>query len=328
LTEELVRQGHRVTLFATADSKTSAELVPVIDRPLRGDPHWLTHALVQLERVIDRAGDFDVLHFHTDHLHYPLLRYLEVPVVTTLHGRLDIPGLQPLHQVYSDAAVVSISEAQQGPLPEARWVGVVPHGLPPALYRPGTGAGGYLAFVGRVSPEKRLDRAVEIARRAGLPLHVGAKVDPADRKYFEREIEPLLGTSGVQVPWRDRRPAEDGPPRERARPPVSHRLARALRPGDDRGDGLRDARARLPWRCRRGGARDGVTGAIVDTVEQAVAALPGVLGLDRAACREEFERRFSVRRMARDYVRVYQRLMDTPRRVAAPGWSAEAASHG
>ena len=198
LTEELVRQGHRVTLFATADSKTSAELVPVIDRPLRGDPHWLVHALIQLERVIDRAGDFDVLHFHTDHLHYPLLRYLEVPVVTTLHGRLDIPGLQPLHQVYSDAAVVSISEAQQGPLPEARWVGVVPHGLPPALYRPGTGAGGYLAFVGRVSPEKRLDRAVEIARRAGLPLHVGAKVDPADRKYFEREIEPLLGTSGVK----------------------------------------------------------------------------------------------------------------------------------
>ena len=328
LTEELVRQGHRVTLFATADSKTSAELVPVIDRPLRGDPHWLTHALVQLERVIDRAGDFDVLHFHTDHLHYPLLRYLEVPVVTTLHGRLDIPGLQPLHQVYSDAAVVSISEAQQGPLPEARWVGVVPHGLPPALYRPGTGAGGYLAFVGRVSPEKRLDRAVEIARRAGLPLHVGAKVDPADRKYFEREIEPLLGTSGVKFL---------GEIDDRQKTDLLANALALLFPIDwpePFGLVMIEAMAcATPVLAFRGGAveevlRDGVTGAIVDTVEQAVAALPGVLGLDRAACREEFERRFSVRRMARDYVRVYQRLMDTPRRVAAPGWSAEAASHG
>ena len=328
LTEELVRQGHRVTLFATADSQTSAELVPVIDRPLRGDPHWLLHSLIQLERVVERAGDFDVLHFHTDHLHYPLLRYLEVPVVTTLHGRLDIPGLQPLHQVYSDASVVSISDAQRAPLPEARWVATVPHGLPPALYRAGTGAGGYLAFVGRISPEKRLDRAVEIARRAGLPLHVGAKVDPADRKYFEREIEPLLATPGVKFLGE-----------------IDDRQKRDL---------LADARAFLfpidwpepfglvmvealacatPVLAFRGGAvdevlRDGVTGAIVDTVDEAVAALPGVLALDRAGCREEFERRFSVRRMARDYVRVYQRLMDTPRRVAAPGWSAEAASHG
>ena len=170
LTEELVRHGHRVTLFATADSRTSAELVPIVDHPLRGNPHWLVHALIQLERVLDRSADFDVVHFHTDHLHYPLLRYLDVPVVTTLHGRLDIPGLQPLHRVFSRAAVVSISEAQRGPLPDARWVATIPHGLPSALYRAGTGAGGYLTFVGRISPEKRLDRAVEIACRTGLPL--------------------------------------------------------------------------------------------------------------------------------------------------------------
>src|SRR5689334_2755503 len=139
LTEELVRQGHRVTLFATAGSQTSAELVPVVDRPLRGNPYWMMHALVELERVIERAGDFDVLHFHTDHLHYPLLRFLEVPVLTTLHGRLDLPGLQPLHDAYPEAAVVSISDAQRAPLPGARWVGTVPHGLPLTLYRPGSG---------------------------------------------------------------------------------------------------------------------------------------------------------------------------------------------
>ena len=328
LTEELVRQGHRVTLFATAGSRTSAELVPIVDRPLRGNPHWMLHALIQLERVVERAEDFDVLHFHTDHLHYPLLRYLPVPAVTTLHGRLDLPGLEPLHEVYSDAAVVSISDAQRSPLPDARWVATVPHGLPPTLYRPGNGSGGYLAFVGRMSPEKRVDRAIEIARRAGLPLHIGAKVDPADRKYFEREIEPLLATPGVEF----------------------------LGELNDRqkGDLLADARALLfpidwpepfglvmveamacatPVLAFRGGSVEeilqaGVTGAIVDTVDEAVAALPSVLALDRARCREEFERRFSARRMAKDYVRVYERLMDTSRRAPAPGWSAGAASHG
>jgi len=328
LTEELVRQGHRVTLFATAGSQTSAELVPVVDRPLRGDPQWMMHALIELERVIARAGDFDVLHFHTDHLHYPMLRFLEVPVLTTLHGRLDLPGLQPLHEAYPEAAVASISDAQRAPLPDARWVGTVPHGLPLGLYQPGTGAGGYLAFVGRVSPEKRLDRAIEIARRSGLPLHVGAKVDPADRKYFEREIEPLLANSEVEflgeINDRQKRDLLAGA-RALLFPidwpePFGLVMVEALACG-------------TPVLAFRGGAveevvRAGVTGAIVDTVDEAVAALPGVLALDRAGCREEFERRFSVRRMARDYVRVYQRLMDTPRRVAAPGWSAEAASHG
>jgi glycosyltransferase involved in cell wall biosynthesis len=328
LTEELVRQGHRVTLFATADSHTSAELVPILDGPLRGNPHWMMYALIQLGRVVERAGDFDVLHFHTDHLHYPLLRYLDVQVVTTLHGRLDIPGLEPLHQVFPEAAVVSISEAQRAPLPDARWVGTVPHGLPSALYRPGTGSGGYLAFVGRVSPEKRLDRAVEIARRSGLPLRIGAKVDPADRKYFEREIEPLLATPGVHYLGEvdDRQKREllgeagalvfpiDWPE------PFGLVMVESLACG-------------TPVLAFRGGSVEevlqaGVTGAIVDTVEEAVEALPAVLALDRAGCREEFERRFSARRMARDYVRVYERLMDTSRRVPAPGWSAGAASNG
>jgi glycosyltransferase involved in cell wall biosynthesis len=328
LTEELVRQGHRVTLFATADSRTSAELVPIVDQPLRGNPHWMMYALIQLERVVERAGDFDVLHFHTDHLHYPLLRSLEVPVVTTLHGRLDIPGLEPLHEVFPEAAVVSISEAQRAPLPDARWVGTVAHGLPSSLYRPGTGSGGYLAFVGRISPEKRLDRAVEIACRTGLPLRIGAKVDPADRKYFEREIEPLLATPGVQFL---------GEVDDRQKRELLGEAGALLFPIDwPEPFGLVMVEAMAcgtPVLAFRGGSVEevleaGVTGAIVDTVDEAVEALPAVLALDRAGCREEFERRFSARRMARDYVRVYERLMDTGRRVPAPGWSAGAASNG
>jgi glycosyltransferase involved in cell wall biosynthesis len=328
LTEELVRQGHRVTLFATADSRTSAELVPALDRPLRGDPHWLVHALIQLEQVFQRAEDFDVLHFHTDHLHFPLLRHCAVPVVTTLHGRLDLPGLPRLHRVFSNAAVVSISEAQRAPLPHARWVGTVQHGLPPGLYRPGTGAGGYLAFVGRISPEKRLDRAVEIARRVGLPLRVGAKVDPADRAYFEREIEPLLDEPGVQylgeIDDREKRDL------------LADALALLFPIDWPEPFGLVMVEAMAcgtPVIAFRGGAveellRPGATGAIVDTVDEAVAALPGVVRLDRRRCREEFERRFSAQRMARDYVRVYERVMDAPWAVAESGWSAGAASHG
>ncbi|HET9157854.1 MAG TPA: glycosyltransferase family 4 protein, partial [Myxococcaceae bacterium] len=281
LSEELVRQGHRVTLFATAGSRTSAELVPIVDRPLRGNAHWMMHALIQLERVIERVEDFDVLHFHTDHLHYPLLRYLDVAVVTTLHGRLDMPDLQALHEVYSDAAVVSISEAQRAPLPDARWVATVPHGLPPALYHPGTGAGGYLAFVGRISPEKRLDRAVEIARRAGLPLHIGAKVDPADRKYFEREIEPLLATPGIEYL---------GEVDDRQKCDLIGNARALLFPIDwpePFGLVMVEAMAcATPVLAFRGGSVEeileaGVTGAVVDTVDEAVAALPAVLALDR-----------------------------------------------
>ena len=328
LTEELVRQGHRVTLFATGDSHTSAELVPVIDRPLRGDPHWLVHSLIQLDRVFQRAEDFDVLHFHADHLHYPLLRHCEVPMVGTAHGRLDLPGLPRLHRVFSSAAVVSISEAQRAPLPHARWVGTVHHGLPPGLYRPGSGDGGYLAFVGRISPEKRVDRALEIARRAGLPLHIGAKVDPVDRAYFEREIEPLLHRTDVKYL------GEIG---DREKEELLGAALAVLFPIDwpePFGLVMIEAMAcGTPVLAFRGGAveeiiRPGVTGAIVDSVDEAVAALPGVIRLDRRRCREEFERRFTARRMARDYVRVYERVMDAPWRVAESGWSAGAASNG
>jgi glycosyltransferase involved in cell wall biosynthesis len=325
LTEELVRQGHQVTLFATADSRTAAELAPVVERPLRGDPNWMVHALIQLEQVMRRADEFDVAHFHTDYLHYPLIGLSDLPMVATLHGRLDLPGLVRLHRVFSKAAVISISDAQRAPLPDAHWVTTVHHGLPPAVFPPGDGSGGYLAFVGRISPEKRLDRAVEIARRSGLLLRIGAKVDPADRKYFERDIEPLLSGPGIDYL---------GEIDERQKRELLSDAAALVFPIDwpePFGLVMIEAMAcGTPVLAFRGGAveellRPGITGAIVDSVDEAVAALPGVLKLDRLHCREEFERRFSATRMARDYVRVYERVIGPSRRVA--GWSAGAASN-
>ena len=328
LTEELVRQGHRVTLFAAGGSRTTAELVEVVERPLRGDPHWVIHALVEVEKVFRRAADFDVIHFHSDHLHFPLLRYADVPVVTTLHGRQDVPGLLRLYQVFSDVPVISISDAQRAPLPHARWMGTVPHGIPPGLFRLGAGSGGYLAFVGRISPEKRLDRAMEIARQAGLQLIVGAKVDPADRAYFEQEIEPLLRGPGVE--WLGE--LSDGEKVEL----LAEALALLFPIDWPEPFGLVMIEAMAcgtPVLAFRGGSvaeviQPGVTGAIVDSVDEAVAALPGVLALDRARCRQEFERRFSVGRMARDYVRVYERAIGATRRHVGAEWSAGAATLG
>jgi len=328
LTEELVRQGHRVTLFATADSETSAELVPIVERPLRGDPLWMFHALVELEKVLRRSRDFDVLHFHTDGLHYPMVRRVSTPVVTTLHGRQDLPGLARFYRVFSHIPVISISDAQRAPLPHARWVGTVHHGLPPQLYRPGTGRGGYLAFLGRISPEKRVDRAVEIARRTGLQLLVAAKVDPVDRTYFEQEIEPLLREPGVEYLG------------EIADAEKSAFLGDALAvvfPIDwpePFGLVMIEAMAcGTPVHAFRGGAVDelvtpGVTGAVVTSVDEAVEALPKVAALDRVACRQEFERRFSVTRMAEKYLRVYERLMGAGREVHDAEWGTGLASHG
>ena len=328
LTEELVRQGHEVTLFATADSQTSARLVPVVESPLRGDPMWIHHAVIEVEKVFRRSEDFDVIHFHGDGLHYPMLREALTPVVTTLHGRLDLPGLQRLYRVFSHAAVVSISDAQRGPLPHARWVGTVHHGLPVGLYRPGAGTGGYLAFLGRISPEKRLDRAVEISRRVGLPLRVAAKVDPADRTYFEREIEPLLAGPGVEYI------GEIGDPEKVDFLGQASALLFPIDWPEPFGLAMIESMAcGTPVLAFRGGAveellRPGVTGAIVDSVDEGVAALPGVIALDRTRCRREFERRFSVDRMAKEYVAMYEQLIDAGRDAGQAGWSAEAASHG
>jgi glycosyltransferase involved in cell wall biosynthesis len=196
LTEELVRQGHDVTLFASGDSLTAAELVPCGDVALRFNPHVqdpIPHYMVMLEKVRRRAREFDMLHFHMDCLHFPLFRGMSARTVTTLHGRLDLPDLVPLYQEFDDMPLVSISRHQRRPMSGVRWVGNVYHGLPQDLYaisRPGVG--GYVAFLGRICPEKRVDRAIEIARRAGVKLKIAAKVDSVDQTYFESKIRPLL----------------------------------------------------------------------------------------------------------------------------------------
>jgi len=309
LTEELVRQGHDVTLFAAGDSSTRARLESVGARALRLDRDCvdpLAHHMVLLDRVIEAADEFDVIHFHTDYLHFPLTRWLRVPHVTTLHGRLDIPDLKPLYKHFVRVPVVSISNAQRKPLAFANWVATVYHGLPEEQYVFQPKPGKYLAFLGRISPEKRPDRAIEIARRAGIPLKIAAKVDKADRAYFEARIKPLLDGPGVEYIGEigDHEKSEflgnacallfpiDWPE------PFGLVMIEALACGTPV----------IAW--PHGSVpevlRDGETGFLVQSIDEAVRAVERLDRLSRVHCRQVFERRFSVRRMARDYLEAYE----------------------
>ena len=195
LTEELIKQGHQVTLFASGDSVTSATLVAACERALRMDPNCqdpLAYHIVMLDEVYRRAGDFDMIHFHIDYLHFPVSSRAESPHVTTLHGRLDLPELVPMYRRFSDLPLISISDAQREPLWWLDWLATVYHGLPSDLYSLRNDSGKYLAFIGRISPEKRADRAIEIAKRVGMPLRIAAKVDRVDKEYFETQIKPML----------------------------------------------------------------------------------------------------------------------------------------
>src|SRR5207245_2463501 len=195
LTEELVRQGHEVSLFASGDSVTKARVVAACRRSLRLDEHCvdqMAHQILMLERVFQRAAQFDIVHFHVDYLHFPLSRRQPTTHVTTLHGRLDIPDLIPLYQEFRDMPVISISNDQREPLAWANWQATVYHGLPTDLYGYHEEPGSYLAFMGRISPEKRVDRAIEIAKQVEIPLKIAAKIDPVDKDYFESVIKPLL----------------------------------------------------------------------------------------------------------------------------------------
>ncbi|MPZ21335.1 MAG: glycosyltransferase [Luteitalea sp.] len=317
LTEELVRQGHEVTLFASGDSVTTARLVPVCPQALRSaqscvDP--VVHHVVMMERLFQRAAEFDIIHLHADYLHFSLARRSAVPSVTTLHGRLDLPDLQPLFREFTDAGVISISAAQRAPLPGAHWLGTVHHGLPedrhPFWDRPGN----YLAFLGRISPEKRVDRAVEIARRAGLPLKIAAKVDKVDREYFAREIEPLFVLPHVEYL------GEIG---EGAKRELLGNAVALLFPIDwcePFGLVMIEAMAcGTPIIAWRNGSVpevmvDGVTGFIVGTLDEAVCATRRVGALSRAGCRRVFEERYTAARMARDYVTIYEQVL-----ASAPG---------
>ena len=312
LTEELVRQGHEVTLFASGDSKTKARLVAACPRSLRLDEHCqdrFVHHLVMLEDVFVRAADFDIIHFHVDYMHFPLSRRDPIAQVTTLHGRLDLPDLVPLYQEFREMPVISISNGQREPLAWANWQATVYHGLPADRYRFRADPGSYLAFLGRISPEKRVDRAIEIAQQVGMPLKIAAKIDRVDKDYFDLVIAPLLRNPLVEFV------GEIG---EREKDEFLGNAYALLFPIDwpePFGLVMIEAMAcGTPVIAYRGGAvpeimEQGHTGFVVEGLKDAVEAVRRVPQLSRKRCREVFEKRFTATRMASDYVQVFERLI-------------------
>ena len=321
LTEELVRLGHDVTLFASGDSITSAELVSCCARALRLDPavrDTIPYFMLMIDKVRERAKEFDVLHFHIDLFHFPVFRSLAARTLTTLHGRQDLGDLKPFYSRFGEMPLVSISDDQRKPLPHANFVTTIHHGIPADLHRPSFEQGCYLAFLGRISPEKRPDRAIRIARAAGIPLKIAAKVDKVDEDYFRSDILPLIDGSGVEF---------IGEINEREKTKFLGEAAALLFPVDwpePFGLVMIEAMACgtpvLAFRC---GSipeiiDDGITGKVVDNEEGAIAALPAILAYDRRAVRHRFEERFTNVRMAGDYVSVYRRLSRAQTSAAKP----------
>jgi glycosyltransferase involved in cell wall biosynthesis len=313
LTEELVRRGHDVTLFASGDSRTCARLTAPTERALRLDPDArdpLSLHVIELAQVFERAEDFDVIHCHVDYLAFPFARLVGTPTVHTLHGRLDLPHLVPLFRHFHDVPVVSISDAQRAPLRHLRpaWRGTVYHGLPLEAFPFSPRGGSYLAFLGRIAPEKRPDLAIEVAKRVGLPLKIAAKVDPADRAYFEREIAPLLDHSLVEFV------GEIGDAGKGAFLGGALALLFTIDWPEPFGLVMIEAMAcGTPVIARPCGSvpevlDPGLTGFLADTVEELVDAVKRVDTIDRAACRRHVERRFAVERMADDYEAIYRSL--------------------
>jgi glycosyltransferase involved in cell wall biosynthesis len=312
LTEELVSLGHEVTLFASGDSMTTARLVPCCRESLRTAPECvdpLAHHFVMLEKVLQEKDEFDLIHFHTDYLHFPVSsrdRYLHV---TTLHGRLDIPDLIPLYDIYSDMPVISISNAQRGPLPYLNWQGTVHHGFPPESYSCYTKSGKYLAFLGRTSPEKGLDRAIEIAQCAGMPLKIAAKIDKVDQEYFDTCIRPLLNSPDIEFV------GEIGYPEKNQFLGEAMALLFPIAWPEPFGIVMIEAMAcgtpviAYPFGSVPEVVKHGVSGYIVPDLQAAVDAVKKVDGLDRKIIRKYFDRHFTATRMAEDYLRIYERLL-------------------
>ena len=327
LTDALVELGHDVTLFASGDSMTKAKLAPIWPQALRLDPaikDFLAPVFMELEMVARRAHEFDVIHSHLDYFGYPLLRLLDVPSVTTLHGRLDMPELRPLYEVYDDMPVVSISDSQRVPLPQANYVATILHGLPQNLLAKGSGAGGYLAFLGRISPEKAPDAAIRIAARAGMPLKIAAKVDRVDAEYFKTTIEPLLSLGQVEF---------IGEIGEHQKSDFLGNAAGLLFPiawREPFGLVMIEAMAcGTPVIAFENGSvpevlEDGVTAFIVQNEDQAVQAVRRIGMLDRHRIRAEFDQRFTAQHMAQNYLKLYSRLSKARRAGAGTGASTGA----
>jgi len=311
LTEELVAQGHDVTLFASGDSITSARLHPVWPRALRLDPSIrdpIAPHMLLMEAVYRQAAEFDVLHFHMDYWPFSLFSRQRTPFVTTLHGRLDLPELQPVFDMFAEASVVSISDSQRRPLPQANYAATVLHGLPAELLTPQPVAPKYLAFLGRIAPEKRPDRAIRIARAAGIPLRIAAKIDRADEAYFADVIQPMLAGGGVEMV------GEIG---DAEKPGFLSGAVGLLMPIDwpePFGLVMIEAMAcGTPVVAFNRGSvpeivEDGLTGFIVEDETSAIAAVGRLAGLPRGKVRARFEQRFTARRMADDYVAIYKKL--------------------
>jgi glycosyltransferase involved in cell wall biosynthesis len=327
LTDELVGRGHDVTLFASGDSETKAKLIAPIPAALRlaSEPtEPISAHIIEFGQLVERAHEFDIIHCHVDYHAFPFGRLLATPVLHTLHGRLDLPFLRPVFQGFPDVPVVSISDAQRKPVADLdlAWAGTVRHGLPLERYAFSARRGNYLAFLGRISPEKRLDFAVAVARKVGLPLRVAAKIDPADRGYFEQEIKPLLADSLVEFIGEigdDEKPAFLGGALALLFPidwpePFGLVMVEAMACG-------------TPVIARPCGSVpevlvSGRTGFVVDTVDEMVDAVKRIELIDRFECRRWVEERFSVERMADEYEQIYHRLIAARAAVGSPSGRA------
>jgi glycosyltransferase involved in cell wall biosynthesis len=318
LTEELVRLGHDVTLFASGDSVTSAQLVPMCREALRlstSSVDHLAHHIVMLEEVFSHYDQYDIIHFHIDYLHFPLSQRERVTNLTTLHGRLDIPDLQPLYRRFADIPLVSVSNAQRDPLPTVNWLGTVYHGLPQDQFTFHNQPGKYLAFLGRISPEKGVDQAIEIASLAGVPLKIAAKVDRVDQDYFKTKIQALLENPLVEFIGEIGDPDKDeflGNALALLFPidwpePFGLVMIEALACGTPV--------IAYPRGSVREIIEEGQTGFLVSNAQRAAKAVEQVPRISREECRQRFEERFSATRMANNYLALYERLTRPVREV-------------